>query len=214
MLLIPDLQDKNKSSSADSSIDNSLFRIFPDKTVLNTRISLDSLGMQSVSSDSINTIYYFGNVKKIDFDFQVENKALNQSIRINPESIIWNFFRFREAPDLRAVLFSWKPPILDNKNYVYNVIVTAKADIEVFDKAKKKNILRKFNSTTQFSLVVNYYDNQTGLLISSLKIVCDDYTPNLLQQHKYGENIYGIWNLNELIICQRTNGLIRLLFGE
>jgi hypothetical protein len=163
MLLIPDLKEKDNNNGPNSTSDNSLFKIFPEKTVLNTRISLDSIGYNILASDSINLIYYSGNVKDIEFDFQIENKVLNQVININSESNIWNYFKYRNVPELRAVYFIWKPPIIDRRSYVYNVKVSASAVVDIFDKSLKKNVLRKFNSKTQFSLVVSYFDKQTGL---------------------------------------------------
>jgi len=165
MLLIPDLKEKSNEKN-EVNIDNNLFRIYTEKQILYSRISIDSSGIESISSDSVNSIYYVGNVKLIDFSFQVENKAFNQIINISQGSNIWNFFRYNEVPDLKTVFFYWKPPLLDKKNYVYNVKVTAKADVEVFDNNTQSNIIRKLQSTTQFSLVVNYYDNQTRQLIA------------------------------------------------
>lgn len=162
MLLIPDLKEKNINVNEKIS-DNSLFRIFPEKNVLNTRVSVDSLGMKVISSDSVNLIYYSGNIKNIEFEFQVENKSLNQVININSANNILDVFKFREVPELKAVFFIWKPPILDRRNYIFNVKVNANAIVEYYDKNTKTNIYRKLYSSTQFSLVVSYFDNQTGL---------------------------------------------------
>jgi hypothetical protein len=163
MLLIPDLKDKNSSSLEDKATDNSLFKIFPEKSVLNTRISLDSLGYNVIVTDSVNLIYYSGNVKSINFDFQIENKALNQVLNISSGSNIKNYFRFKEVPELKAMYFFWEPPIIDKRNYVYNVKVFANALVEIFDINTGRNIQKKLTSSTQFSLVVSYFDNQTGM---------------------------------------------------
>lgn len=170
MLLIPDMKEKNDLSNSNTISDNTLFKIFPEKTVLNTRISFDSTGFKVLNSDSVNLIYYSGNVKDIEFDFQIENKLLNQVLNINSESNIRNYFKYRDVPELKAVYFIWKPPVIDKRSYVYNVKVSANAILEIIDPTTKNISFRKYNSKTQFSLVVSYFDNQTGMPYFASKI--------------------------------------------
>lgn len=159
MLLIPDLKQKEKNGKTDSNFSDNVFRIFPEKNILTTRISFDSLGHTVIQSDSVNYIYYSGDADNVTYEFQVINKNLNQYITINSEDNAFNFFRYYEMPELKAVLFVWKPPIIDRRNYVLDVKVTAIGT----KKKSSNNTDNLLKSTTQFSLVVSYIDNQTGL---------------------------------------------------
>lgn len=159
MLLIPDLKQKDKSSPTGTIITDNNFRIFPEKNILNTRISFDSLGNTIIQSDSVNYIYFTGDVENVYYEFQVINKQLNQYITINSSDNSISFFRYYQLPELKAAIFVWQPPIIDRRNYVLDVKVTAIGTI----KNKQDNSQNQVKSTTQFSLVVSYVDNQTGL---------------------------------------------------
>lgn len=155
MLLIPDLKEK-PSSKNNNEQNESLFRIFPEKNILTTRISYDSLGNTVINTDSVNYIYYTGEVERVDFEFQVVNKSLNQYITVNNQDYV-GLFRYYQLPDINAAIFVWRPPILDQRNYVLDVKVTATAKLK--DREKTEIV----KSSTQFSLVVSYVDSQTGL---------------------------------------------------
>lgn len=159
MLLIPDLKQKDKNSQEDAWVPENTFRIFPEKNILTTRISFDSLGNSIIQSDSVNYIYFSGDVEDVNFEFQVINKQLNQYITLNSRDYSFNFFRYYQLPELKAAIFVWQPPIIDRRNYVLDVKVTA------FAKRKNNNdkTQNQVKSTTQFSLVVSYIDKQTGL---------------------------------------------------
>lgn len=160
MLLIPDLKKKEDvDPKSEPIISENLFRIFPEKNILTTRISFDSLGNTIIQSDSVNYIYFTGDVENISYEFQVINKQLNQFITINADDRYLNFFRYYQLPEINAAIFVWQPPIIDQRNYVLDVKVTATATI----KNNKESISNIVKSTTQFSLVVSYVDNQTGL---------------------------------------------------
>ncbi len=169
MLLIPDLKEK-KQNLVTSSVQSDLFNIFPDKSILFTRIAIDSSGYHLIASDSLNFIYYSGNVASIDFNFQIENKSLNQILNINSSNNLFDFFKYTEYPDLKEVLFHWKPPILDGRNYIYNVKVNANAVVNNFDKETGKISKMNVEASSQFTLVVSYFDRRTGLpLMASIK---------------------------------------------
>lgn len=159
MLLIPDLKHKDKNAQKQLVIPDNTFRIFPEKNILNTRISFDSLGNTLIQSDSVNYIYYTGDVDNVNYEFQVINKQLNQYITINSTDNSYSFFRYYQLPELKAAIFVWQPPIIDRRNYVLDVKVTAIGTI----KYPQENTQNYLKSTTQFSLVVSYVDNKTGL---------------------------------------------------
>ncbi|HPD32878.1 MAG TPA: hypothetical protein PKV40_00860 [Candidatus Kapabacteria bacterium] len=164
MLLIPDLKEQEKKpKEAVADVNENLFRIYPEKNILIARLFVDSNGVHYLSLDSTNIIFYSGNVQQIDFDFQILNRELNQSLVINSSSNYSNFFKFYENRDLNLAYFYWKPPVLDKRNYVYNVKVTAKALLKVPASKSKEFELKNLTATTNFDLVVNYFDPRTGL---------------------------------------------------
>jgi hypothetical protein len=163
MLLIPDLKDAKRNSTNEISTNSDLFKIYAEKSILITRVSIDSNGYRMVSADSVNFIYYNGNVTNIDFNFQIENKSLNQILNINSTNNLYDFFKYKELPELKAASFQWNPPLLDGRNYIYTVKVNAVAIVNVKDNNTGINSPQKINATTQFMLVVAYYDSRTGL---------------------------------------------------
>lgn len=183
MLLIPDLKQKDKSSQSDSVVSENIFRIFPEKNILTTRISFDSLGKSVIQTDSVNYIYYSGDVKNVTYEFQVINKQLNQYITINSKDNSFNFFRYYQLPELKAVIFVWQPPIIDRRNYVLDVKVMA-----IGTRINKDNSETQVKSTTQFSLVVSYIDNQTGLPFT---IVSSDSAGSGRRDTVYQQNSFG-----------------------
>ena len=164
MLLIPDLKEQDKEKKEpNTTVNEDLFRIYPEKNILLARLFIDSNGVNYISLDSTNLIFYSGNVQDINFDFQIQNKLLNQSLVLNNNASYTNFFKFYENKDLNLAYFYWKPPILDKRNYVYNVKVTAKAIVKAPIPKSNEFELKKLNATTYFDLVVNYFDPTTGL---------------------------------------------------
>ncbi len=163
MLLIPDLKENNKPSQTSADVNEDFFRIYPEKNILLARLYLDSNGVNFISIDSTNIIFYSGNVQQIDFDFQIQNKELNQLLVLNKNSNLNNFFKFAENKDLNLAYFYWKPPILDKRNYVFNVKVNASALVKVPISKSNEFQLKKLEATTYFDLVVNYFDPKTGL---------------------------------------------------
>lgn len=164
MLLIPDLKEHNDTAKeSNTMVDEELFRIYPEKNILLARLYIDSNGVNYISIDSTNIIFYSGNVQQIDFDFQIQNKELNQTLVLNDSTNYTNFFKFYENKDLNLAYFYWKPPILDRRNYVYNVKVSASALLKVPAPKSNDFELKKLKASTYFDLVVNYYDPTTGL---------------------------------------------------
>lgn len=163
MLLIPDLKDTKKSTSNEISSNNNLFTIYAEKSILITRISIEENGYRLISADSVNFIYYNGNVNNIDFNFQIENKSLNQVLNINSSNNLYDFFKYKEIPELKAASFQWNPPLLDGRNYIYTVKVNAVATVNVKSDNSGIPTPQKLNASTQFMLVVAYYDSRTGL---------------------------------------------------
>ena len=187
MLLIPDLKHKDENSNKFyGEFQNNNFRIFPEKNILTTKISFDSLGNTLIQSDSVNYIYYSGDVDDVSFEFQVINKQLNQYITLSSNDNSFNFFRYYQLPEIKAAIFVWRPPIIDRRNYVLDVKVNAIATIKGYN----KNTTNFLKSSTQFSLVVSYVDNQTGLpfAVANLDTLGGGRRDTVYQQNFFGSS--------------------------
>ena len=144
------------------------FVLLPDKTTLTCRAIFDSSGTKIISLDSVNTIFYSGDVEDVKFDFIVEDQTLKNSLTLNSESKpTTKFFRIEEHRDKQAAFFYWTPPTHDqfSKIYLVKVIATAKTkkpDPNVNSQIEKKNEGKIVKFTTQFSLFVMYANDQGG----------------------------------------------------
>ena len=144
------------------------FVLLPDKTTLTCRAIFDSSGTKIISLDSVNTIFYSGDVEDVKFDFIVEDQTLKNSLTLNSESKpTTKFFRIEEHRDKQAAFFYWTPPTHDqfSKIYLVKVIATAKTkkpDPNVNSQIEKKDEGKIVKFTTQFSLFVMYANDQGG----------------------------------------------------
>lgn len=204
MLLIPDLKHKDKTIKSEGEFLENDFRIYPEKNILTTKISFDSTGNPIIQSDSVNYIYYSGNVDNVSFEFQVVNKQLNQYITISSNDNSFNFFRYYQLPEIKAAIFVWRPPIIDRRNYVLDVKVNAIANL----KDQKNGTINAIKSSTQFSLVVSYVDNQTGLpfAIASLDSLGNGRKDTVFQQNLFGSS--------ELLVDFQNRKLENLIIDE
>ena len=128
IFLLPSKQDKSKFSNV-QNIENEQFSPFSlllDKSNLFCRLFIDSSGVKINSIDSINTIFYSGPVKDVEFEFIVEDQSLKQKDTIKELDKFTNkFCRFEEFSDKHTLLFSWNPPINIASNKIYKVTIIA-----------------------------------------------------------------------------------------
>lgn len=204
MLLIPDLKHKDKSIKSEGEQLGNIFRIFPEKNILTTKVSFDTTGTTIIQSDSVNYIYYTGDVDNVSFEFQVVNKQLNQYITLSSNDNSFNFFRYYQLPEIKAAIFVWRPPVIDRRNYVLDVKVNAIAKI----KDPNNQTLNTVKSTTQFSLVVSYVDKQTGLPFA---VASNDKLGNGRKDTVYQQNFLGS---TELLIDFQSRKVESLIVDE
>jgi|DewCreStandDraft_4_1066084.scaffolds.fasta_scaffold00054_73 hypothetical protein len=164
VFLLPTSRDKIEDKSRGGISIQYPFSLQPDKTTLNCRLVNDSTGLKIISFDSVNTIFFSGDVEDISFDFIVENLSLKQTLTLNSDSLTkTNFFRIEEHLDKKAVDFFWQPPLNDrvNKTYLVEVIASAKPKAIV---GNNPNELSKpiIKVKTQFSLNVIFIDAGIG----------------------------------------------------
>lgn len=130
ILLIPGKKDNRSNSNYENGekVFQLPFSLKSEKTSLNALFNVDSSGFKIISIDSLNTIYYTGNVKNVKFEFEVEDKSFKQNYILNSENKVQSkFFQFIENTDNQSATFKWQPPLNEIKNRTFLVTVTAKA---------------------------------------------------------------------------------------
>ncbi|MBE2189563.1 MAG: hypothetical protein KGZ71_13270 [Desulfobulbaceae bacterium] len=146
ILLIP--QSKKEEESGKHITDNRIFQLpfnlKAEKNALNTLLTFDSTGMKIVSADTINTIYFTGNVKNVKFEFEIEDQSINRKINLMDEkSGNTRYFRVSEDLKNQNAKFFWHPVMneLKNNTFIVNVEATAVSnDPETFGAVVKDNI--------------------------------------------------------------------------
>ncbi len=148
-------EDKKINGTPQSSIELP-FAIRPERSVLFCRLTIDSLQTQVIHLDSINNIFYTGDVENIKYEFIVEDQVYKHRVKLISNSENNNsFFQVYQNNNDNSAIFKWHPPLIEQMNKSYIVYVNATAD----EISTKSQIVAR----SQFILVVNYYDKETGL---------------------------------------------------
>lgn len=156
IFIIPKPEESNKANNHQSSSIELPFAIRPEKSVLFCRLTIDSSQIQIIHLDSINNIFHTGDVENVKYEFTVEDQVYKHRVKLisNAESNNSFFKAFQNSKDNSAT-FKWAPPLIEQMNKSYIVYVNATAN----EKATSNPITAR----TQFILVVNFYDKETGL---------------------------------------------------
>ncbi len=150
------------------------FALHLEKTTLTCNLIRDSAGFRIMSIDSMNTIFYSGDVEDVQFEFIIENQSLNRRLILNSEKNPGTkFFRIEERPDRKSAYFYWQPPRNDlgNKSYIVQVKATAKPASEN-DEAFQKTITRR----AKFSLNIIITDREMERALASGEFIPGDTT--------------------------------------
>jgi len=143
-LLLPDLENDQKTVDINQAKSIAVpFQIIPEKSVLTCRLLRNHSNNTIISLDSINNIYFRGDVTDVEFDFIVEDQLRRAKYVINENSS--NVFNVVKNYDNSSIQFRWQPILNDIVNKSYIVRVNAKAK----DKFKPSLI---YQSSSQFSL--------------------------------------------------------------
>ncbi len=137
------------------------FIVKAEKASMNFLISMDSSGMKLVSADSINTVFYTGNVENVRYEFIVEDLLhRNKLVLTSNENNSTKFFKVINDDKEQAAKFFWYPSLSDmsNKSYLVNVIATA-----VGKSGKNKG--SELKSVTQFALNITFSNQKNDYLV-------------------------------------------------
>lgn len=160
-----------EKSKVDVKLDNFGQRIFQlpfslksEKNALSAIVKLDSNGISMVSIDSVNTIFYTGQVRDIKFDVSIEDRNSRQVLTLdNFSKNNAGFFRYSSDEASQSLKFYWDPPLYDRKSKTYIVKVLAQAI-----STDPTSIGLIVEDKIQFSLNLNYTtDAQSSLLLAT-----------------------------------------------
>jgi len=174
IFLIPKNDDeKNISAESTFSTFELPFSIRPEKSVLFCRLTIDSNNITILHLDSINNIFHTGDVDDIKYEFIVEDQVFKQRIRLAANLEQNNrFFSVSENKRDKSSTFSWIPPTDDrmNKSYIVHVLATGKT----------RGSEQEITARTQFTLVVSYFNRETGLPTSfgDIPMIADELPQN------------------------------------
>lgn len=160
VFLIPDKKDENQNKDKDRKVFQLPFSLQPEKAALICKMVMDSTGPKVISIDSVNTIFYSGNVKDVEFEFTVIDESIQGSLELTSDKPLARNFRIEELHDRQAATFAWSPPenISSNKTYIVKVKAIAKTTEEDRNSDMVGNSL---TYRTQFSLNILFV-SKTG----------------------------------------------------
>ncbi len=136
---------------ASSNIFEFPFSLKPVSNILNAKILIDRDSVTILNMDSLNTIYYTGDVQDIDFEFVVEDLSINSEVKIDNNNNTNKFFKIQEDENRQAAVFSWVPPLNDPSDKTYLVTVNAKIKPNNTD-----DIAEDITVSTEFSINVDF----------------------------------------------------------
>ncbi|MEI6091514.1 MAG: hypothetical protein WCR42_13750 [bacterium] len=207
MLIIPAKNSNNIDTANNTNVFQFPFSLKPVGTVLNAKILISGDSTKVLSIDSLNTIYYTGDVKDIDFDFIVKDLSVNQQLvlNINKKSST-RYFKITKDIAHKAAIFYWKPPTNDPRDKTYLIVVKARV------KPKDKKYGEEYITiTTEFSLNIDYV-TQSDLDFANSNL--DSLNQNLsLGSQNIGWLDFPKVNTGELFIFP-GNVVIETLSGE
>jgi hypothetical protein len=140
------------------------FTLQSEKSNLFCKAQVDSSGLKILELDSINTIYYSGDVDDVHFEFLIEDQSAHQSLKLSSDSrTSTKYFRIVEDPQRRCAIFYWYPPLFDynNKLYLVQVFATGKPSTILNNNKESKTVV---TIKTQFTLNLTL-TNQIGIAI-------------------------------------------------
>ncbi len=151
IFLLPDRKDSQHLPDTDTKVFQLPFSLQPEKAALICRMVIDSTGPAILSIDSVNTIFYSGNVRDVEFEFTVIDESVQGSLELNADKPLSRNFRMEELTGKQAASFIWSPPenVSTNKTYIVKVKARALPTEEMKSSGIAGNSLEY---QTQFSL--------------------------------------------------------------
>lgn len=146
ILLIPHSkkEENHIANGSENRIFQLPFNLKAEKNALNTLLTFDSTGLKIINADTINTIFFTGNVKEVRFNFFIEDQSINRKINLMEEkSGNTKYFKVFEDLKNQNAKFIWHPVMNELKSNTYIVHVEATAisnDPETLGNVVKDNL--------------------------------------------------------------------------
>jgi hypothetical protein len=154
ILILPSGKDDDNGSgdAPGTGIIDFPYSLKPVSNVLNAKILISRDTMAILNIDSINTIYYTGEVEDIDFEFVVEDLSINSELRISEYKAESNkYFKIKEDRRRQAAVFTWLPPTSDPRDKTFMVTVNAKIKPKTAGEVPEDIVI-----STDFSINVDF----------------------------------------------------------
>lgn len=202
IFLLPDKPKDNMDLEKDNIDYHFPFFLQIDKTILSCKIIRDNANNRIFSFDSVNNIYYSGNVKNVSFEFYIEDQITKNKLVLNTyNNSTSQSFQVFENTNNKSASFLWKPELnnLTEKTYIVKVIASA-TPINYGEFTKENNSLNTnkiIKRETKFILAVNYIDNNTLNSLSNNNsysttdsIYNEIIQKQLVNQNQFSGNLY------------------------
>ncbi|MGE5480958.1 MAG: hypothetical protein ACM3U1_11110 [Chloroflexota bacterium] len=159
LFLLPDKKPADERSNQKNYSES--FTLRAEKNALFAKAYIDSNGLNVISLDSVNYIYYSGDVEDVNYEFIIEDPAVKRRVSINSDEMSsTRYFRLIEDEENKSASFYWKPPADARNNAVYSVRVNAVAKSRRgADLLSERPQLR---ASAQFNLILNFYEKIPG----------------------------------------------------
>lgn len=196
VLLIPDKNELIDSiaESPNNSYLSLPFELKPEKNIMQAVFISDSLGISLVRMDSVNYIYYTGDIEDIDFTFTVEELTSNRRVILDDNNANTRLFTISSNRENNFAKFTWTPEISSGGNTSYNVTVTAEAVL------------------SNGSVVTNSVNFSINVILESAQMALGDtdtITDNqnaLIEQLRFDRYVRG-GNLSNVILSPHKNNV-------
>lgn len=154
ILLLPNKDTQRKSNNENPNFQTFEipFQLQSEKTALTCKLKKTKLGSEIISMDSVNQIFWRGDLSEIQFEFIVEDLSQRLKVSLSKNNSNSKYFKIFENSNEQVASFVWRPNTSELLNKTYLVKVIAKG----ISKYNNKVITLK----SQFSLNI-YYEDET-----------------------------------------------------
>ncbi|MCX6147829.1 MAG: hypothetical protein NTW25_11380, partial [Candidatus Kapabacteria bacterium] len=154
ILLLPNKDTQRKSNNENPNFQTFEipFQLQSEKTALTCKLKKTKLGSEIISMDSVNQIFWRGDLSEIQFEFIVEDLSQRLKVSLSKNNSNSKYFKIYENSNEQVASFVWRPNTSELLNKTYLVKVIAKG----ISKYNNKVITLK----SQFSLNI-YYEDET-----------------------------------------------------
>ncbi len=185
ILLLPnkDTNRKLNSENINSQSYEIPFQLQSEKTALTCKLKKTKNGSEIISMDSINQIFWRGDLSEIQFEFIVEDLSQRLKVSLTKNNSNSKYFKIYENTKDQEASFVWRP----NTNEILNKTFLVKVIAKGVSKYNNKQITLK----TQFSLNIYFEDENPNFPNSDLALVNNQLpgdNQNIQSQNKNFQN--------------------------